>query len=215
MNKLALLPAILIPSLLAACSFEPADGSASLADQLRRRVVLDISTDSAVAVSATARGGQPLDVDPTVLGGQAVLRTTEDGWLLVEDLDIPLDDVTVPPGVLSDRPVTFTDLYLRLGTQLAVPLLAPLGDDTTALAGFGDADLLLDWAMLSWEGDVLPLAMRRIADAPFTVNLALDDEQRLHASINGRVDGVVDELGELVVLRDLQVDVLSSAPMTE
>jgi hypothetical protein len=211
MDKLAFLPIALV----AACSFEPTDGSSGLADQLRRRAFLDISTDSAVEVSATARGGQALDVDPTVLGGQAVLRTTEDGWLLVEDLDIPLDDVTVPAGLLSDRPVTFTDLYLRLGTQLAVPLLAPLGDDTTALAGFGDADLLLDWAMLSWEGDVLPLAMRRIADAPFTVNLALDDEHRLHASINARVDGVVDELGELVVLRDLQVDVLSSAPMTE
>lgn len=210
MTKLALLPL----TLLAACSFEP-DAGDSLAEQLRRRAFLEISTDSAVAVSATARGGQSLDVDPGVLGGEAVLRTTDDGWLLVEDLSIPLDDVTVPAGLLADRPVTFTDLALRLGTQLAVPLGAPLGDDATALAGFGDADLLLDWSMLSWDGDVLPLAMRRIADAPFTVALTLDPDQRLHASINARVDGVVDELGELVVLHDLSVDVRSSVQMEE
>jgi hypothetical protein len=211
MSKLTFLPIALV----AACSFEPDPGAGSLSDQLRRRAFLEVSTDSAVEVSAIARGGQPLDVDPGVLGGQAVLRTTEDGWLLVEDLEIPLDDVTVPPGVLSDRPVTFTDLALRLGTQLAVPLDPPLTDDTTALAGLGDADLLLDWSMLSWQGDVLPLAMRRIPDAPFTVVLTLDADQRLHAIINARVDGVVDELGELVVLRDLMVDVRSSVQIEE
>jgi hypothetical protein len=215
MSKLILIPSIIVPALLAACSFEPDAGAGSLSDHLRRRAFLEVSTDSAVEVSATARGGQPLDVDPGVLGGQAVLRTTDDGWLLVEDLEIPLDDVTVPPGVLSDRPVTFTDLALRLGTQLAVPLDPPLTDDASALAGFGDADLLLDWSMLSWRGDVLPLAMRRIPDAPFTVAVTLDADQRLHATINARVDGVVDELGELVVLRDLSVDVRSSVQIDE
>lgn len=197
----------------AACGFQPDGGGQGLAAQLRKRAFLDISTESDVAVSATARSGQHLDVDPGVLGGQAVLRTTADGWLLVEELEIPLGDVVVPAGTLADRPVTFTDLALRLGTQLAVPLLAPLDGETVALAGFGEADLLLDWSMLSWEGETLPLAMRRIADAPFTVALDLDAGGRLHATINARVDGVVDELGELVVLRDLQVDVLSSTAM--
>lgn len=196
-----------------ACSFEPDSGAQDLATQLRKRAFLDVSTASEVAVSATARSGQALDVDPGVLGGEAVLRTTEDGWLLVEDLSIPLADVTVPAGVLADRPVTFTDLGLRLGTQLAVRPSAPLDGEAIALTGFGDADLLLDWAMLSWEGDVLPLAMRRIADAPFVVALELDADGQLHAAINARVDGVVDELGELVVLRDLAVDVVSSAAM--
>ncbi len=196
----------------AACAFEPDGGGGDgLATQLRKRAFLDVSTESDVAVSATARGGQALDVAPSVLGGQAVLRTTEDGWLLVEDLEIPLADVTVPPGVLADRPVTFTDLALRLGTQLAVKPLAPLDTDAVSLVGWGDADLLLDWSMLSWDGkDVFPLAMRRIADAPFAVALELDADGALHASITARVDGVVDDLGELVVLRDLSVDVVSA-----
>jgi len=197
-----------------ACSFEPDSGRPDLASQLRKRAFLDISTDSDVAVSATGRGGQHLDVAPSVLGGgEAILRTTEDGWLLVEELEIPLDDVTVPPGTLADRPVTFTNLSLRLGTQLAVRPSVPLDDSAVALTGFGDADLLLDWAMLSWDGDVLPLAMRRIADAPFTVALEVDADNQLHAAINAHVDGVVDDLGELVVLRNLAVDVVSSAAM--
>lgn len=208
-------PTLLLLSLLplAACSFEPDGAAGGLADQLRRRAFLDVSTDSAVAVSAVARGGETLDVDPGVLGGQAVLRTTEDGWLLVEDLEIPLEDVVVPAGMLADRPVTFTDLAFRLGTQLSVPLLAPLDDETAALAGFGEADLLLDWAMLTWDGDHIPLAMRRIADAPFAVALSLAPDGRLHATITTRVDGEVDSLGDLVILRDLSLDVQSATPM--
>jgi hypothetical protein len=209
----SLLPAVLPNALLgAACGFTPEGGGEGLATQLRKRAFLDVSTDSDVAVSATARGGQNLDVTPGVLGGQAVLRTTTDGWLLVEDLEIPLDDVTVPAGVLADRPVVFTDLALRLGTQLAIAPLAPIDDSDVSLIGRGDADLLLDWAMVSWDNQQhLPLAMRRIADVPFAVAVEMDTAGDLHASITARVDGVVDELGELVALRDLQVDVLSSS----
>jgi hypothetical protein len=214
----AVLPALLLAGVslgAAACTFEPDGGGGGLAEQLRKRAFLDVSTESDVAVSAASRGGQTLDVAPGVLGGEAVLRTTEDGWLLVEDLSIPLDDVVVPPGMLADRPVTFTSISLRLGTQLAVKPLAPLDAGDVSLVGWGDADLLLDWAMLSWDGkDVLPLAMRRIADAPFAVAIELDADGALHASITARVDGVVDNLGELVILRDLSLDVVSatSAP---
>jgi hypothetical protein len=207
-SLLTFLPLVLFT---AACGFSPEGGGDSLATQLRQRAFLDVSQESDVAVSATARGGQNLDVNPSVLGGEAVLRTTQDGWLLVEDLEIPLDDVTVPAGMLSDRPVTFTDIELRLGTQLAVRPLAPIDDESLSLAGWGDADLLLDWSMLSWDGqDHLPLAMRRIADVPFAVAVEMDDAGDLHASISARVDGVVDDLGELVVLRDLAVDVVST-----
>ena len=65
--------------------------------------------------------------------------------------------------------------------------------------------------MLSWDGqDHLPLAMRRIADVPFAVAVEADADGVLRASITARVDGVVDDLGELVVLKDLAVDVLST-----
>lgn len=211
-----LLPTLALAGLATAtgaCSFEPdAGGGGGLAERLRKRAHLEVSTASGVAVSATARGGQQLDVAPAVLGGEAVLRTTADGWLLVEELDLPLDDVTVPAGVLSpSRPVTFTDLSIRLGTQLAVRPLAPLDPADVSLAGWGDADLLLDWSMVSWDGqDVFPLAMRRIADAPFAVALELDADGVLRASLTAHVDGVVDNLGELVVLRDLSVDVLGA-----
>jgi len=208
LSLLTVLPAVLFT---AACGFSPEGGGEGLATQLRKRAFLDVSRDSDVAVSATGRGGQNLDVNPSVLGGEAILRTTQDGWLLVEDLEIPLDNVTVPPGMLSDRPVVFTDIVLRLGTQLAVAPLAPIDGETVALAGWGDADLLLDWAMLSWDGqNHLPLAMRRIADVPFAVAVEMDAAGDLHASITARVDGVVDDLGELVVLKDLSVDVLST-----
>jgi hypothetical protein len=216
-TSLSLLATTLSATLFtAACGFAPDGGGEGLATQLRQRAFLDITKDSDVAVSATGRGGQSLAVNPNVLGGEAILRTTQDGWLLVEDLEIPLDDVTVPPGMLSDRPVVFTDIVLRLGTQLAVEPLAPVDEADVSLVGWGDADLLLDWSMLSWDGqDHLPLAMRRIADVPFAVAVELDADGELHASITARVDGVVDDLGELVVLKDLAVDVVSTTAAPE
>jgi hypothetical protein len=216
-TSLSLLATALSATLFtAACGFAPDGGGEGLATQLRQRAFLDITKDSDVAVSATGRGGQSLAVNPNVLGGEAILRTTQDGWLLVEDLEIPLDDVTVPPGMLSDRPVVFTDIVLRLGTQLAVEPLAPVDEADVSLVGWGDADLLLDWSMLSWDGqDHLPLAMRRIADVPFAVAVEMDADGELHASITARVDGVVDDLGELVVLKDLAVDVVSTTAAPE
>jgi hypothetical protein len=216
-TSLSLLATALSATLFtAACGFAPDGGGEGLATQLRQRAFLDITKDSDVAVSATGRGGQSLAVNPNVLGGEAILRTTQDGWLLVEDLEIPLDDVTVPPGMLSDRPVVFTDIVLRLGTQLAVEPLAPVDEADVSLVGWGDADLLLDWSMLSWDGqDHLPLAMRRIADVPFAVAVQMDADGELHASITARVDGVVDDLGELVVLKDLAVDVVSTTAAPE
>lgn len=194
------------------CTFEPAAGDEDLAAQLRRRVTLDVSTQSNVDVSAMAAGGRMVAVDPSVLGGEAVLRTTADGWLLVEDLELPLEDVIVPAGLLGNRPVTITELSLRLGTQLAIQPLGNLPDDSNTMIGYGRADLLLDWAMLSWRGDVLPLAMRRIPSAPFAVAVTRDAAGQMHASITARVDGVIDDLGELVVLHDLALDVVTATP---
>lgn len=206
MYKLPLLLSLASLS-LAACAFED-DGlvSDSLETQLHQRVFLDLAPSSTVGVVATDADGNPMPyVEPRVTGGRAVLRTTEDGWLLVEDLDVQLADVVIPPGAIGDDAVTLTEVGLHLGTQLAAePYWAGDGDGAW---GSGDADLLLDWSMVTSQGDVYPLATQLLGDAEFTVAVRRDEDGTLHAEVDTAIPGEVHRLTGLVTLSDLSIAV--------
>lgn len=210
------------PSLLAitalalgagACTFDSAgaDGDGGLDQRLASRVYLDLAPSSEIGVCAFDADGNELPyVEPTVVGGRAVLRTTADGWLLVEDLDIALADVTVPPGELGPEPIELVDVRLRLGTQLAVePFWAGDGE---AAWGTGDADLLLDWSWLTPDGDVYPLATQRLGAAEFTVAVVRAPDGTLSAQVQTAVAGEVHRLDGLVTFADLSVAVDAVTP---
>lgn len=190
-----------------ACAFDPThpDVDASLQEQLERRVFLDLADTSRVGVVATDPDGVVMPyVEPRVVGGRAVLRTTADGWLLVEDLEITLADVQIPPGELGPDPVRLTDVDLRLGTQLAAqPYWS--GDGEAAWA-VGDADLLLDWSLVLDDGSAYPLATQRLGEADFTVAVARDTGG-LRAQVLSAVPGEVHRLTGLFTLSDLSVSV--------
>lgn len=208
MSKLPHLLALLSASTLGACAFDPdgvADGD-SLETQLHQRAFLDLAPTSTVGVVATDADGNPMPyVEPRVTGGVAVLRTTVDGWLLVEELDVQLADVVIPPGAIGPDAVTLTDVGLHLGTQLAAePYWAGDGDGAW---GSGDADLLLDWSMVTSQGNVYPLATQKLGDADFTVAVTRRDDGSLSAEIATAIPGEVHRLTGLVTLSDLSIAV--------
>ena len=171
------------------------------------RAYLDVAPTSAIAVTAIAHGqAQPLT--PTIVGGEVVARTTADGYLLIEDLTLPLADVTVPAGMFGPRPVRFTDLALSLGTQLAVPIAADGPAD--AIAGFGRADLILAWALVADDGTAWPLGLRRAPRTTFTVAVTADDDGTLRADLAARIDGTAVEVAAGAALRDLTLTVTSA-----
>jgi hypothetical protein len=195
-----------------ACAFDPAGaGGLGLEDRLQTRVFLDLAPTSQVGVCAYDADGRSLPyVEPAVAGGRAVLRTTGDGWLLVEDLDIELDDVTIPPGELGPGPIELTDVRLRLGTQLAVrPFWS---GDGQAAWGTGEADVLLDWAWRLSEERVYPLATQRLGEAAFTVTVVADERGDLTAQVFTAVTGEVHRLQGLVTFEDLTIAVDAVTP---
>lgn len=206
MTKLPFLLALSSLS-LAACAFQE-DGvpDDSLEAQLHQRAFLDLAPSSQVGVVATDADGNVMPyVEPRVTGGRAVLRTTEDGWLLLEDLDVQLADVVIPPGAIGDDAVTLTDVDLHLGTQLeAEPYWS--GDGNGAW-GSGDADLLLDWSMVTSEGNTYPLATQKLGDAGFTVAVRRLEDGSLSAEVDTAIPGEVHRLTGLVTLSDLSIAV--------
>lgn len=205
---------ILLAASLSACAFDgsgPDGGSGPLASELHTRAFLDLADTTTVGVCAYDPDGNELPyVEPSVHGGRAVLRTTDDGWLLVEDLDIELDDVVIPAGELSTEPMVLTDVELHLGTQLAVQPF--YSGDGEAAWGTGDADLLLDWALVLNDGSHYPLATQRLGAADFTVAVEIADDGSLQATIDTAVAGEFHELTGLVTLANLQVAVDAESP---
>lgn len=196
----------------AACGFAPTGGDVPLADRLAARAHLAVAADSDLAVTAIARG-QALALTPTIVGGEVVIRTTADRYLLVEDLTLPLADVTVPAGMFGPGPVRFTDLRLTLGTQLSVPI--PADGPVDAIVGFGQADLILDWSLVSADGAVLPLGMRKAPRTAFTVAITSADDGRVRADLATHIDGTAIVVTDLAALTDLTLAITSTSAVAE
>jgi hypothetical protein len=198
---------------LTGCSFDSADETAGLEtlyERLGTRETLTLEDPSLVGVAAYDKQGEPLEcVQPNVMAGDAVLRATADGVLLVEAIDIDLSDIEIEAGVVfDDKPINITDIHLKLGTQIAIePEWSP--DGKTA-SGVGHADLLMDWALLADDGEHLPLATQRIRNAEFHVEARLERDGRVTASVTTAVDGTIWDFSA-VELADFSMAVTASS----
>ncbi|HUH01118.1 MAG TPA: hypothetical protein VML75_03925 [Kofleriaceae bacterium] len=185
----------------------------SLYARLGTREALVLEPTSLVGVNAYDDDGNPLPcVQPTVTGGDAMLRSTKTGLLLVEALQIHLTDVTIQPGVLHSEPVRLTDIELRLGTQIVIE--ADWSDDGLHAEGVGRADLLMDWAVLSDQDEVLPLATQKLRQVEFTVRADLDDQGDIHVQVYGEVEGKIGGFANRIELSDfsMAVNAVTAAP---
>jgi hypothetical protein len=194
---------------LGGCAF---DGGGELAERealeerLQSRAFLDLDASSQVGVLATDSDGNQLPcVQPTITGGTAVLRSTESGLLLVEDLDVRLSDVMIGAGVYGSDPIRLTDVVLRLGTQIVTE--PAWGEGGIGATGSGEADLLLDWAVVSDSGEVYPLATQRLGETSFAVEVALRDDDTLAAHVGTTIEGDLRNFADRVTLSDLSIAV--------
>ncbi len=199
---------------LTACSFE--DGydpdlvPESLQHRLGTRETLVLEPTSLIGVTALDEDGTELPcLEPNVTGGSAILRSTEDGLLLVEKMDVQLSDVIVEPGVVYDAPIHLTDIELRLGTML---VLEPPWSAERAEAA-GTADLLMDWALLDDDGNHLPMATQKLRAAEFAVDVRLADDGRITAAVTSAVDGHLAGYAGKVELTDFSMAVQASTPV--
>jgi hypothetical protein len=213
MRKILL--ALALASVASACAFDSGGATPDTAEPLWRdlghRAFLDLDPSSRIGVTATGPDGAPLEgVAPTITGGAAVLRATDDGTLLVEDLDVTLDDVIVPAGALGTVPIHLTDVSLHLGTQIAVDATwSPTGE---SVAGSGTGDLLLDWSLVLDDGSPYQLATQKLAERPFQVAVREDATGRLTAAVTMSADGELRQFADSVTLRDLSLAVIAARP---
>lgn len=185
---------------LVGCAFDEegpgTETGESLYERLGTRETLVIGPSSLVGISAYDQNGETLPcVQPSIVGGIAVLRSTNSGLLLVEDLEIELTDVIVEAGVIHSEEIHLTDLRLQLGTQIAIETDWIDGK----AGGAGKADLLMDWAVQTDKGEILPLATQRARGTEFVVKVSLDETTdvvtvEVTASIEGRIGSFANRI---------------------
>ena len=217
-KTLATVLALATAASLGACTFdetyeEPQDNE-SMYSRLGTRETLTLEPTSLVGVAAYDDDGNPLPcLQPSVAGGEAVLRTTDQGVLVIEKMTIQLTDVVVEPGIIYSAPIHLTDIELRLGTQLAVePAWA---DDDNAAEGAGKADLLLDWAVLNKDGDHLPLATQLLRRVDFKVEAYLDETGAVRLEVGSSVEGRIGGFANRIELSDFSMAVKAATPAVE
>ncbi|HTJ42290.1 MAG TPA: hypothetical protein VL463_09370 [Kofleriaceae bacterium] len=200
----------LFAAALSACAYDAGgvDPNATpLRSELGKRAFLDLGADSRIGVTAVGPDGHVMPgVAPAVNGGRAVLRSTDDGFVVVEDLDIKLADVDVPADTFG-KPIHLTNLVLRLGTQIDVD--GDWADSGMSVTGTGKADLLLDWAWRLDDGSIYPLATQKLKDATFDVSARELDDGRLTAAVWMTKPGELRNFADRVMLRDLSLAVVA------
>jgi hypothetical protein len=206
-----LLTTVLAAATLPACAYDSAGvdpNDTPIRSTLSKRAFLDLGSDSHIGVTAIGPDGQVMpNVAPQVTGGRAVLRSTDDGFLIVEDLDAKLADVDVPADAFG-KVIHLTDLQLRLGTQIDVD-----GDwdaDGMYVTGEGQADLLLDWSWRLDDGTIYPLATQKLQNAQFDTSVREDAAGGLTAAVWMTKPGELRNFADRVTLRDLSLAVVAT-----
>lgn len=210
--------AIVVAALtLTGCAFDEgteAVGEESLYARLGTRATLVLEPTSLVGVVATDTDGNYLPcMQPTVTDGTAVLRSTKSGLLLVEDLEISLSDIVIPPGVVHSESIELTNVRLHLGTQIALEPDWSTGNGLHA-GGTGTADLLLDWSVRSESGHVYQLATQRLRDAEFLVEAGLQPDGSITAYVATSIEGRIGSFANRIQLSDFSMAVNASTDAT-
>jgi len=196
---------------LGACEFDTSGESTGstgspLHMELLERESLDLKESSLIGISATDNYGNDIPcIHPSVQNGTAVLRTTESGLLIVEDLTINLNEIHITPGLFGNQDILIKNISLHLGTQLVI--LPHYGIDGEFATGQGNADLLLDWSFRSNSGNTYPLATQRVRDVEFTVEVKLADDGSIQANVDATIPGLLGSFANRVAISDLSVAV--------
>lgn len=147
-------------------------GGSTRSHLAEQRVLELTAADSRLQVTGQGGdlGGTRSQVE--VLGGHVALQAPVRGGLILGDLAVDLDDIVLTVDEAPPSGLRLTGVRL----SLAGPVNAEVGWSDSDDVAYGRAfvDLLLEWALVDLDGDVLPLAPQAIRDVDvyFTVQPA-------------------------------------------
>jgi len=196
--------------LLVGCGDDLLGASASpqtLREQLATETALVVSPpDSAGGITAERRGSSGWEAGFVQLGitaGDVGVLAEPSGALLVQQLDLELAPIALPPTVLHDA--TLTDIRVTLAAPTRVP--ATWLDDNSGRASAA-LQLELSWSLVI-DGVESPIGAPHLPAIPIELQLFSGDA--IHAEIKAVSFGTLWNWADLVRLEDLQLTLHASS----
>lgn len=134
--------------------------------------------------------------------GEAVIATTPEGDVVIDELAIELDDVVIGPEDLPPIGLRLTDLRVRLDDQAWCDHVAwtPERDSCYAEA---PATLVLEWALVAPSGAVYPLQPQKLDGFTLYTNAYADERGVLRVDVMGVATGAAWSWAGIVELTDV------------
>lgn len=186
----------------AGCTMDTFGTDAPVArEQLQNRTALQVATDASMA----RVDGRELAIQ----AGEVQLELAPDGEVQLASLQVDFGDVTV-----SGEDPVLEGLQL---TDVRISLIWPkFGDVEWTQAGDAgftslEVDLMLDWALVTKTGTVVPLGGQRISDVQIELSFFTAENGTLTATLYGFKPGVVWQWAGLAEMANLEFDVRAHA----
>lgn len=155
-----------------------------------------------VATAVALRDDVDNTVDFTITEGDIEVQSAEGGLLGLTDLDVTLDDVSIPASILPPDGLMLTDLHVALDAG-ASGVAEWTADDRRVEVAL-DVDLALSWSMLR-DGASHPLADVHVSSVPVYLTVERDGG-RLRASLSADRRGRFWSWADTFELRDLSAE---------
>jgi len=143
-----------------------------------------------------------------VKGGSIEVQADTDGTLELISLNAEVGDIILSPSAAPPDGLHLTNVKLELAAD-AVTTTSWTNDGSTAAAS-ATVTLNLDWAIMTTDGTVIPLAPVRVKSVPISVAVARDAAGKISLQFIGQRDGTFFEWTGQFSLSDLKAD-LSAA----
>jgi hypothetical protein len=187
---------------------EPVPPEATLREDLSRApVMVSLVTDPpgvAMHSTITPAGGTPAEYDYELgVMGTVTIRADAAGNLLLADLALDVDDLTISMMALPPDGLTLTDF--RVAPVETIMATATWSTDGTTVDAQGTGALLVDWGFIDDMGATVPLAQLRVDDVQFVASAVRGADGTLDVEIDATVDGDFFTWASLATLSDLRI----------
>jgi hypothetical protein len=144
------------------------------------------------------------EAELTLTGGEILLGAPRGEVLSVEGLELRFADVVIEDRMPLDG-LRLTNVVVSLPQPIdVVAEWSAAGDAAFAEA---EAELQLDWSLVTWSGQIVALAPQHARGVRLTMHVFRAEDGSLVAELVGGSDGVIFNWADVATISDLRLDV--------
>lgn len=181
----------------------------SLSEALRAPAAFAVMADAETTAVTLTAGHMPSGaskvVEMPVLGGYIDVHATAGGLLVIDHLAVDLADLEVPAAFAPPDGMVLTGIRAHLAGPHGME--AVWSEDGDAAFAEVAVDIVVDWAIRTDNGEVVPLSPLSLADVAVRVAIARQPDGALEVHVSGLEGGAFWSWAGVLELADLSLEI--------